>query len=294
MKKTAFIICFILLSAIGLFFYQCLKFNDGLLHVIFCDVGQGDAVLIRTPDGSIMLYDGGPDYRVLDCLRDYTPLWKRSIDLMILSHPHADHLIGLTSVLKRYRVHTFKTENLRNDTAMFTGFIDLLKKQKTAAGFLLAGDSIMTADGLRILILGPSNDYLLKTSPGGMIGESKEFASLVLLLSYKDFDVLLTGDSQAEGLTDAGVGRGILPSLDVLQVPHHGSKTGLNRQHLSFLNPKLAVVSVGKNNYGHPNKTILQMLLKQGTRVVRTDMNGSIEIVSDGKKWWVRNNIDKR
>ncbi len=285
MKTIIIFILLMIVSTAGLFWYQYEKFHDGLLHVVFCDVGQGDAVFIRTPDGHAVLYDGGPDQAVLNCLRDYMPFWDRSIELMLLSHPHADHLIGLMAVLKRYQVRSFETEALRNETAMYTALIDLLKKQGTRMRFVLSGDRFVTSDGVVFRILSPDTAYLNETSPGGVIGEKKEFASLIVQVTYKEFDVLLTGDSQKEAFLRKEF-RG--EPVDVLQVPHHGSRTGLDERVLSRIRPRLAVISVGKNTYGHPSQEIVDLLGKAGVKAARTDKNGNIEVVSDGETWWVR------
>jgi len=290
MKTIGFFIILITLSSAGLILYQYYKFNDGKLRIVFCNVGQGDAIFIRTPKGSDILYDGGPDKEVLSCLTEQMPFWDRTVELMLLSHPHADHLIGLMAVLKRYNVLSFNTEELSNETAMYTALIDLLKKQQTNTRFVLAGDQFRTKDGVKLQILSPTRKYLQETSPGGVIGERKEFASLIVQVSYGDFDVLLTGDSQIAGLDD-GLGKfgelGRLAGLEVLQVPHHGSRTGLDTLSVSRLSPKLAVISVGKNTYGHPSKEIIKRLGDQNIKILRTDKEGDIEIISDGKTWWV-------
>lgn len=286
MKAVIFFIALILVSSLGLVFYQYHKFHDGKLHVVFCNVGQGDAIYIRTPAGSDILYDGGPDKTVLDCLTDHQTFWDRSIELILLSHPHADHLVGLMAVMKRYAVSSFDTEELKNKTAMYEALLDLLEKQHTQTRFVLAGDRFRTRDGVSIQVLSPTSIYLQETSPGGLIGEKKEFASLIVQVSYGEFDVLLTGDSQKEAFLRPEMQ---LESIDVLHVPHHGSGTGLDKHVLDILHPKLAVISVGKNNYGHPNREIIRLLQAEGSKVVRTDKNGTIEIISDGKQWWVKN-----
>ena len=90
--------------------YQQVTLNDGKFKVVMCDVGQGDAILIRTPKGKTFLFDGGPDKAVLECLSDHMPFWERTIEGVILSHPHADHLNGLIEVLKRYQVEVWSIE----------------------------------------------------------------------------------------------------------------------------------------------------------------------------------------
>lgn len=268
----------------GIFVYQQILFNDGKLHVVFCNVGQGDGIFIRTPEGMDIIVDGGPDDSILSCLSNHMPFWDRDIELMLLTHPHADHLNGLLDILPKYKVTSFVTEKLENDTAAFRALHSLMEEEKIHQQYLFAGNKLQTSDGILIRIVGPTQSFLAKTSPNGKIGESREFASLETLISFGSFSVLLTGDSQAVELKEAIPS---LDSIDVLQVPHHGSKTGLDQEILDTINPKLAVISVGKNRYGHPSKEAIKILRDNDIKILRTDQSGEVEIVSDGKKWWV-------
>lgn len=285
----------------GIFFYQYSKFSDRLFHIVFCDVGQGDAIFIKTPKGKNILVDGGPDDSVLSCLSNHMPFWDRELELTILTHPHLDHFNGLIPVLERYSVKYFATEKLENNTASFKELTQQIKKEKSLphwqAGkvkYLYQGDSIKLEDGVNIKILAPSNQYLERTSPNGKITDSNEFSSLILLISFNSFDVLLTGDSQSQELEEViaeldsrlPAGRHGSDGVEVLQVPHHGSKTGLNSNLLYQISPKLTLISVGKNNrYGHPSKLVLSLLKHFGAKTFRTDINGEIEITSNGKQW---------
>lgn len=274
MKKIFIIVSVSLLILGGIVFYQKAKFEDGKLHLVFCNVGQGDAIFIRSPEGLDILVDGGPDDSILSCLSNNMPFWDRSIELMILTHPHADHLNGLTSVIKRYSVMQFATEKLSNDTAMFREFMNLINRKKISLQYVYSRDKFSLTDGTKITFLGPSSEFLERSSPGGIIGETNEFASLVTLFNYGRFRALLTGDSQAFSLEEFIGGQ---DPVDVLQVPHHGSKTGLNEQILNQLNPKLAVISVGKNKYGHPTQEMLGLLGNQDPK--------------DGQEWGSGNNF---
>jgi len=269
--------------------------ETSLPAVAFLDVGQGDAIFLRTPKGLDILIDGGPDDSVLSCLAGHMPFWDRDLEVVILTHPHADHLGGLIDTVSRYKIKNFATVDLRNDTGAFRALIDQLKKQNIKIRYLYAGDRFVFKDGVSLDIVGPSRGFLELTSPTGTIGEKSEFANIESLFKYKDFSILLTGDSQAVELDEA-IESGRITKVDVLQVPHHGSKTGLNSDILDVLSPELAVVSVGKNNkYGHPTEFILKILrdkpaLPAGKdiMILRTDENGETEIITDGGKWGVR------
>lgn len=282
MKKFLVIISVSLLVLGGIIFYQKAKFEDGKLHLIFCNVGQGDGIFIRSPQGLDILIDGGPDDSILSCLSNHMPFWDRSIELVILTHPHADHLNGLISVTKRYSVTQFATEKLSNNTPMYSELTNIIKKNKIPVRYVYSNDKFLIKDNLKITFLGPTAEFLQRSSPGGTIGETSEFGSLVTLLNYGQFRALLTGDSQAISLGEFIYGQ---DPVDALQVPHHGSKTGLNEIILSQLAPKLAVISVGKNKYGHPTSEVLGLLGNQGIRILRTDRNGEVEIISDGQSF---------
>lgn len=286
--KKYFLIATVLLFLLGcIFVYQNITFNDKKLHVVICNVGQGDAIFIRTPQGSDILIDGGPDDSVLNCLGKHMPLWDRTIEMMILSHPHVDHFMGFFSVFKNYKVKAFATEELVNKTVGFTSLMDKIKAQKIPIKFVFAGDRFTLKDGVTFKIVGPTQGFIDQTSPGGTIGETSEFASLETLIKYGKFSALLTGDSQVSELEEM-LKLVQHDNLSVLQAPHHGSRFGLSQEILSALNPQLAVISVGKNNkYGHPNPFTLDLLKGLNIKTLRTDQIGDIEIISDGKTWKV-------
>lgn len=284
-KRLLTVSLLLLLLLLGIVFYQYARFFDGKLHVVFCDVGQGDAIFIRTPKGLDVLVDGGPGDRVLSCLANHMPFWDRTLTFVFLTHPHLDHFEGLMPVLARYTVLSFNTERLSNKSASFVALRKLLE-QKTKTRNLYAGDTFRTKEDLRIHVLWPTKEVLAQ-SPEGVIGNSGEFASLILHMSFAEFDLLLTGDSQKEALSQA-ISRLGNASLEVLHVPHHGSKSGIDRELLAQVSPKLAVISVGKNNrYGHPHEEVIRALADQKIRTLRTDQHGEVEIVSDGKMWYV-------
>lgn len=297
MKKYIAISFASFIVLIGIFLFQNARQDDSKLNIVFCDVGQGDGILIRTPNGSDILVDSGPDNKILACLAKHIPFWDKTIELAILTHPHSDHLIGFLSVLKNYKVLSFATENLQNNTASYKAVLESLKEQNIKIKYVYAGDRFVLKDGASISIVGPTKEFLAKTSPQGFIGERSEFANVESLVKYKNFSALLTGDSQASELADAleffgSFGKAQDKSaqsssrVSVLQVPHHGSKTGLSEEFLNQTNPKLAVISVGKNNkYGHPAPSTIQLLKDRNIKILRTDQQGDIEIVSEGKGW---------
>lgn len=283
--KILVISSLIIVFFLSLFMYQKTTLEDQKLHMTVCDVGQGDAIHIRTPNGMDMLYDGGPDEKVLDCLFGAMPFWDRKIELVILSHPHADHLNGLIDVLRSYKVERFVTEELANTTDGYSELEKMVRSEGISMEFVVKGDKIRTNDGVVLNVLSPTKEYLsISSTNGKYISKSGEFANLIIHVVYKEFDVLLTGDSQAERVNDAILGT--LGEIEVLQVPHHGSRSGLKPEILDVLSPELTFISVGiMNDYGHPHPSILQMLSREGVTIHRTDKDGTLKLKSDGKSY---------
>lgn len=283
MKKivlAGFALIFCLLIII---LYQKIKFEDGKTHIIFCNVGQGDGILIRTSSSQDIILDAGPDSSILSCLWRHTPFWDRDIELMLLSHPHADHMSGMIPIFNNYKVRSFATEGLHNTTPLYKKLTEVIKEEGLESKVLFSGDTFTTKDNLRIKILGPTKEFIARTA-GGLIKESKEDGSLVTLVSIGDFDAVLTGDSPLEELETSIDGIG---GIEIFQIPHHGSRFNTSEDIIKKINPKLAVISVGKNKYGHPAKEILKILEALEIKTLRTDTYGDIEIVSDGKTFKV-------
>ena len=227
---------------------------DGKLHLVFCDVGQGDAALVIKGSFQMLIDTGPKNGGVVACLGRQIPFWDRRIEVFVNSHPQADHIGALAEVEKRYRIG-----------------------KKWLAG--VAGDRIRYGD-LDFDILWPAvSDRVLGAST------DLNQLSVVVELNYGKFRALFSGDlGTAEEKVLADSGR--LTAVDVLKVAHHGSKYSSAAEFLSAVRPKLAVISVGKNNYGHPTAEALARLAEVGARIWRTDKQGELEIVTDGKNMY--------
>ncbi|HSX40753.1 MAG TPA: MBL fold metallo-hydrolase [Candidatus Saccharimonadales bacterium] len=283
MRKYLLIFSLGIIFLAGFAIYQKITFDDGKLHVVMCDVGQGDGIFIRTPGGANIVIDGGPDDKILTCLSNHMPFWDRTITLIILTHPHADHYTGLTEVLQRYTLKHFVTEKLENPTAGFKAFEQTAQAHHINTQYVSAGAAITFPDKVKLQIVGPTKEFLETTSPGGTIGESKEFGSVETLLTFGNFSALFSGDSQADELATA-LDIASSSRVSVFQVPHHGSSSGMNADLFAKMQPSLAVISVGAGNrYGHPAPGSLYLLQSLQIKTLRTDENGDIEIVTDGK-----------
>lgn len=278
LKKPLILIILLFVALSGIFFYQVIKFNDGKLHVVFCNVGQGDGTYIRTAKGLDVVVDGGPSSSILSCLSNHMPFWDRDIEVMILSHPHEDHYLGLIDVVKRYSVLSFYSEKGESSTASYKELQKVLADKGIKVQTLSKGKSFIFKDKTSIKVLWPPN-YPLSYFKNENL--DKNGLSLVELLSFGKTNLLLTGDSNLEV-----VDRLSLDNIDILEIPHHGSKNNINNEVLKELRPKLVVISVGKDNrYGHPNPEVVKMLKDLGIKTLRTDLNGEIELVSDGSSW---------
>lgn len=293
-KKITFIV-FTLVFVLGLFVYDFSRFYDGKIHVVFCNVGQGDAIFIRTPSGQDILIDGGPDDSVLKCLSNHMPFWDKEIEVMILTHPHADHLAGLISVIERYKVIHYFTEKVENNTKVHQRLQDTLALKNITAKYIYSGDRIDFPDKTSLLTIWPDKEWVSKQELQDMKNTQKDTSSLdvngfsvISKLTFSDFSVLLTGDAGV--LTEDRIAK-LVGSVHVLKVPHHGSKTGMSEYFLKEINPTLAVISVGaKNRYGHPSIEMIDLLQKQKIKTLRTDIDGEVEIVSNGKDFKIFSN----
>lgn len=260
------------LALLGLYFYQSTNLSDKTLHVIFCDVGQGDGILIRTPTGADIIVDGGPkNGKMVACLAKYMPFWDHEIELVFATHPDADHIGGLIDVLKSYRVISFNTSTDIKGTATFDSLKTELAKQKLRFRLISTGDKFTLSDGVSISTLWPT--------PGFVSSDSNEY-SLVQILKYGDFHALLTGDITYQILDTLD----FPDSFQVLKLPHHGSKTGVDGSSFEKIRTYLAIISAGKNNrYHHPHPSVIALLKKYNIPYKRTDEAGSIEVITDGK-----------
>jgi competence protein ComEC len=194
-----------------------------------------------------MLVDGGPNGEVVKCLARYLPFWDRRIEAVVLTHNEADHARGLADVVKRYKVLLFEPK---------------LKKGET----LVVGPITMK-------ILWP-DEKVLGASTGGEINTR----GIVGKLSYGQLDVLLTADVDPANYPETA-------GIEIVKVPHHGSKFQWNREWWKKVSPGLAVISVGKNSFGHPTPEVIEGLKGLGIKTLRTDQAGDVEIVSDGENW---------
>lgn len=261
-----------------------LQLPDGRLHVAFLDVGQGDAILITTPRGQQILVDGGPSpIELTSALGKEMPFWDRSLDLVVMTHPDADHVTGLPAVLERFTVGGWLDNGLGSNGAVFRQCEARLAQKGVPRRAVGAGTRLDLGRGLILDVLHPQPDPPRNPDP------ETNNNSLVLRLEWGGISILLTGDIEAEAELQI-LENGYPVQSNVLKVAHHGSASSTTAEFLEAVAPSVAVISVGAGNpSGLPSQDVLDRLTVRGNvSVLRTDEVGTVEITSDGKRLWVR------
>ncbi len=254
--------------------------GSDFLEITFFDVGQGDATLIETPRRSQILIDGGPDSSILEKLNENLPFWDRTIDLLVLTHPDNDHISGLLHVLEDYKVENILWTGVAREAGVFEKWQELVEREGAKIIIAKAGQEI-TANGVRLKVLFPFE------SLEGQLVKDANNTSVVLRLDFGENSFLFTGDIYGSTEKEL-VERGIAINSDVLKVAHHGSKTSTYGEFIAEVLPEVAVISVGSDNsYGHPHEQTLDTLQKYDITIFRTDIDGDIKIVSDGKNYGI-------
>lgn len=264
------------LAALALF-----QTNEKELTLVACSVGQGDAILATMGETQILV-DGGPNNQVLDCLSRYIPFYDREIELVILTHNEIDHFRGLIEVFKRYKVDTFLVNEADSGGVEY----QVLKKVVGGSGSRVVSPVSGTSIRLGMIYLDIINPLKENVLGINTPKKSANANSIVFILRLNKFDALLTGDIDPE-TAEALVQRGLIKDVEYIKVPHHGSRVGLTENLLTASLPELAVISVGKNSYGHPHAEVMNLLDKYNIKTLRTDEEGDIRIRTNGEEWQI-------
>lgn len=300
MRKKKILIIILALIAINIYFLARAVFSfslDDKMRVIFFDVGQGDASLVMA-DGLNILIDGGPDKKVVEKLDKYLPFWDREIDIMVLTHPHADHVAGLIDVFKKYQVDEVWMTGVLHSSYEYLEFLEIARDSGMATR-MVGRDAInrVSTTNIKIEILYPREDLFEKTV------DNLNNSSIVLRISYKDKSFLFAGDIEEEadaelcekplpirlhsaslraGSSHPLEGEGNIRS-DVLKIAHHGSANASSQCFLEAVKPEITVISAGRDNdFGMPSLRILNRLERMGIEVFRTDEDGDVIMETDG------------
>lgn len=280
MKKVLILLTILGISLIYTLHYQTFLLGNGsILQVSFLDVGQGDAIYIRAPNGNDILIDGGPDDSVIQKLHEVMPSFDKDIDLMVATHPDKDHIAGLSNVFEHYQVKYF----LHSEVSSGTSFDKSLQALAATESDLL---QVTARRGERFIIDHKHGIYLDILFPDQDTSKFKETndASIVARLVYNRQSFLLTGDSPASVEQFLAQTDKTNIQSTVLKLGHHGSNSATSETYLDMVKPQYAIVSAGKNNtYHHPHPTIVARILARHIALLSTIDQGTITFETDGK-----------
>ena len=243
------------------------------------DVGQGDAIALRTPGWRWILVDAGDQWRESDVgARVVAPYLRRrggEVAAFILSHPHADHIGGAASVIRRMPVGFVWDGGYAQASSVYESVLDAARERGVAWRPARPG-AAMDIDGVRLTVLSPDSAEIAAAPDANA-------ASVVVMAEYRGVKILLTGDAERDVEARLAARLGADLRADVLKVGHHGSATSTTAPLLEAVSPRLALVSVGAGNrYGHPSPDVLEALRSHGSHVLRTDDVGTIVVSIDG------------
>ena len=239
------------------------------LFVAFLDVGQGDAILISQGSAQVLIDGGASGQKLMEKLGEQIPFWDREIEVVIATHPDADHIGGLVDVLRNYTVDHAIESGAKSDSQVFGAYEKIIEDKKTSKLLAVRGMKIKISDEIELEVLSPNGENMENL-------KDTNSASVVTRLSFGENSFLLTGDLPLD-LEAQMLKNNLFSSTKVLKVSHHGSKTATSVEFLNKVNPEQAVISVGKNNrYGHPTSEVLERLGAKNISIFRTDILGDV------------------
>lgn len=275
-KRVEFIVILFLCCGFGWYAWSvCSATDEAQLQVVMLDIGQGDAIYIRTPDGTDILVDGGPDRTVLHELGSVMPPWDHTVELVVATHADADHIAGLTEIPDAYEVKTLVTSGVEKET----GFSEALSSWEEARGV-----KVVQAQRGWALELEPDCWLEFLHPDPGRFHKDINDDSVVFLLHYGDFHALFTGDVSIE-IEEELLEHTQLSTvdLDLLKAGHHGSRTSSGEALLHATTPEVVLVSVGAGNkFGHPHPEPMRLFHGSGAAIYRSDQHGRVKCLTNG------------
>jgi len=251
---------------------------ENRLEIHYLDVGQGDAILIKTPHNQKILIDGGPDMSILDQMGKNLSFFDRQIDIIILTHPHSDHINGLVEVLRRYDVRKIYYTGAFHTSPAYLEWLEMIK-QKNVPLEIIKEQRVLALDNeLKLEFLYPFEDLMNK--------DIKELnnTSIINKLVYKDKIFLFMGDAEKEveqELMDLDIDL----DADVIKLGHHGSSSSSTEDFLKKIDAQYAIIQCGEDNsFGHPHLSVIRRLERLGIKIFRNDLNGQVSVFSDGER----------
>lgn len=277
-RKTVLKMLVAALVVAGVLIYISWPKQTGILEVNYLDIGQGDSILIQTSYNQDILIDGGPDMSVLDEIGQQLPFYDHDIEIMVLTHAHADHVIGLIEVMERYDVdQIFYSGEVADYSPGFVEFLRLSGEKNIPRKAVIAGEEYILGGDLVLEILYPPKDL------SGQAFENLNNTSVAMRLVFGQTEFILTGDAEIEEEHEIiNIGHDL--KSDVLKAGHHGSKTASSADFLDKVQPQIAVIQSGEgNSFGHPHFKTLLAFERRGVKVFRNDLCGTIMVKSDGE-----------
>ena len=270
----------LLVLAIGGLFATVSEFQTQteFLAVHFLDVGQGDAILIQTPDGYEVLIDGGATSQIIKGLSERQSFFDQRVDVVIATHPDTDHIGGLVDVLGRYEIDLVVQTETESESPAPAAFATALENKNTNVQFAQAGQIIKVGASTTIEVLSPA-------SPTN--NWRPNAASIIVRVVYGDTSFMLTGDAptSVEDYLVEVYGENL--RSDVLKLGHHGSRTSTSGLFLDAVQPQYAIVSAGiDNRYGHPDQSVMQQVFARDIVTFHTGVDGTVSFYSDGREVW--------
>ncbi|AUN02068.1 ComEC/Rec2 family competence protein [Clostridium botulinum] len=278
-KKNLIITC--LLICLSIIFTACSQQSSNAvntsnksneLKVHYIDVGQGDSILVQTKDKNILI-DAGTRKSSDNLINYLKKQHIKKLDYVIATHPHEDHIGGMPKVIDEFEISNFYAPKKTANTKIFKDMILQLKKKNLKINIAKKGISLDLSNDSSLDFLAPVKDNYENTND----------SSAVVKLTHGNTKFLFTGDAEKTSEKDILNSNEDLSS-NVLKVGHHGSHSSSSKEFLDKINPKIAIISCGKNNdYGHPHKETMKELKKRNIEVYRTDIDGNILLTSDGE-----------
>jgi competence protein ComEC len=278
MKKLilTIIILIVLVVSVLLIYLKINKsINSEQLNLHFLDVGQGDSILIISPDNKILLVDGGKDEKAVLEIQNNLSIFNKRIDYIIATHADSDHIGGLDEVIDAYEVGKFMMPQTSKTTETLKKLLNKVAGNNIETTYITDNSDFYLGCCVKIDFLWPITNSVLIDS------KNENSLSASFTLSYKDFQAYFDGDLPLN-IEDYIIKNDPI-DVDLLKVAHHGSKTSTSQEFINILKPELSIISVGKNNsYHHPDSSIINRLKYSQSIVLRTDENGGIDIQTDG------------
>lgn len=260
-------------------YYYFTVSRENYFQVHFLDVGQGDSILLVTPDKEYILIDGGPSGHVIEQLGQTIPFWQNTLDYVVATHGDADHVTGLVDVLERYNVENFIYNGEQKNTLVYKKLMYLVEKRNSNTIQATSETDFLIGCCLYIDMMWPHNGY--------EEGLGSNDSSVAFIASYGEFDVYLAGDLSSQYEIQMLSGRE--SDIEIHKTSHHGSKTSSPAGLFELINPEISIISAAEDNrYGHPHSEVLTVLEREKIQVYRTDHHGKISIFSDGKDYFVK------